>query len=195
MHVFLAKSKWWYCRAYGDYTRRGLDWQLHLLDSAQLHNCDYTLQFTVRHTHTNLLSTGVCSLVVTYRLSHNSSRPRTSCGPTHSFRTVDSLSPSFLLSCSARGLLARARNLLHTHSQFPDCRLTVSELSSQLLCPWPPSQSQEPPSSDWLSQLTLSINWRLNSELTHCQSQSHFTTDFQPISPSWYRAPSGAHDH
>jgi hypothetical protein len=26
------------------------------------------------------------------------------------------------------------------------------------------------------------------------QSQSHFTTDDQSISPSWYRAPSGAHD-
>jgi hypothetical protein len=101
-----------YCRACGSYMRRLLDWQLDLLDSAQLHNCDYTLQFTVRHTHTNFLSPGVCSLVVTSQLSHNSSGPRTTCRPTHSFRTVDSLSRSFLLSCSARGLLARARNLL-----------------------------------------------------------------------------------
>jgi hypothetical protein len=27
-----------------------------------------------------------------------------------------------------------------------------------------------------------------------CQSQSHVTTDGQSVSPSWCRAPSGAHD-
>jgi hypothetical protein len=27
-----------------------------------------------------------------------------------------------------------------------------------------------------------------------CQSQSHVTTDGQPVSQSWCRAPSGAHD-
>jgi hypothetical protein len=46
--------------------------------------CDYTLQFTVRHT--NLLSLGVFSLVVTSQLSHNSSGPRTSCRPTYCLR-------------------------------------------------------------------------------------------------------------
>jgi hypothetical protein len=51
----------------------------------------YTLQFTVSHTHTNLLSPGVCSLVVTSQLSHNSSGPRTSCRPTHCLRTPNSL--------------------------------------------------------------------------------------------------------
>jgi hypothetical protein len=47
---------------------------------------DYTLQFTVRHMHTNLLSPGVFSLVVTSQLSHNSSGPRTSCRPPHCLR-------------------------------------------------------------------------------------------------------------
>jgi hypothetical protein len=77
-----------YFRAYGDYIGRVLDWQFDLLDSAQLHNCDYTLLFTVRHTHTNLLSPGVCSLVVTSQLSHNSSSP----GPPADPLTVSGLS-------------------------------------------------------------------------------------------------------
>jgi hypothetical protein len=59
-----------YCHAYGDYIRRGLDWQLDLLDWTQLHNS--WLHLTVHcntHTHTNLLSSGVFPLVVTSRLS------------------------------------------------------------------------------------------------------------------------------
>jgi hypothetical protein len=35
----------------------------------------------------------------------------------------------------------------------PADQLTVSELSSQLLCPWPSSQRPEPPFSDWLSEV------------------------------------------
>jgi hypothetical protein len=52
---------------------------------------DYTLQFTVRHTHSNLLSSSVFSLVVTSQPSHNSSGPRTSCRPTHCLRSLSSL--------------------------------------------------------------------------------------------------------
>jgi hypothetical protein len=37
--------------------------------------------------------------------------------------------------------LARAQDLLQTHSQSPNCRL-------RLLCPWSPSQGPEPRSSD-----------------------------------------------
>jgi hypothetical protein len=44
----------------------------------------------------------------------------------------------------------------------------------------------------------ISEDWLLNSEylwrLTAGQSQSHITTDDQPVSESWFRAPSGAHD-
>jgi hypothetical protein len=87
---------------------------------------------------------------------------------------------------SAESLLFRAQDLLQTHSQ--------SLNSSQLLCPWPPSQVPEPPFSDCLTQLT---NSELNSAATGSDwhsSQSHVTTDDQSVSKSWIRAQSGSHD-
>jgi hypothetical protein len=69
---------------------------------------DYTLQFTVRHTHTNLLSPGVCSLV-TSQLRHNSSGPRTSCRP-------NSLSPNSELTDSRQfRSLSRGRLFTRWH--------------------------------------------------------------------------------
>jgi hypothetical protein len=85
--------KFLYCRAYGDYMRRSLDWQLDLLGSTQLHNLWLLLTVNFKtHTHTDLLSSGVCSLVVTSQLSLYSSVPRTSCRPTHCLRIPSSLS-------------------------------------------------------------------------------------------------------
>jgi hypothetical protein len=80
-----------YCRAYGNFMRRGLDWQLDLLDSTQIHNSwlhrtVHCKTHTHTHTHTNLLSPGVFSLAVTSHLSHNISEPRTTCRPTHCLR-------------------------------------------------------------------------------------------------------------
>jgi hypothetical protein len=81
-----------YCRACGDYIRGGLDCQLDLLGSTQLHNSWLHLTGHCKtHTHTNLLSPGVFSLVVTSQLSHNSLRPRTSCRPTHCLQIPSSL--------------------------------------------------------------------------------------------------------
>jgi hypothetical protein len=71
------------CICYSDYRRGWIDNWIYW---TQLNYTtrDYTLEFTVRHTHTNLLSPGVFSLVVTSQLSLYSSGPRTSCRPTQS---------------------------------------------------------------------------------------------------------------
>jgi hypothetical protein len=57
-----------YCHVLSNYRQGWLDNWIYWtqLNYATL---DYTLQFTVRHTHTNLLSPGVFSLVVTSQLS------------------------------------------------------------------------------------------------------------------------------
>jgi hypothetical protein len=50
----------------------------------------------------------------------------------------------------------------------------------------------------FLSQQKLNVSvegeYDSDSEQHQSQSQSHFTTDGQSVSPSWCRAPSGAHD-
>jgi hypothetical protein len=79
-----------YCRACGDYKRRGIG----LTTGFIKHSYNTWLHFTVpckTYAHTNLLSSGAVSRVVTSQLSHNSSGPRTSCRPTHCLRTPSSL--------------------------------------------------------------------------------------------------------
>jgi hypothetical protein len=91
MHKFETNSKEWFENSVartatirdGVWIDNGIYWiQLNYTTR------NYALQFTVRHTHTNLFSPGVCSLVVTSQLivSHNSSGPRTFCRPTHCLR-------------------------------------------------------------------------------------------------------------
>jgi hypothetical protein len=126
---------------------------------------------------------------ISQQLSHNQPTPT----------TESQLQLSLLWTLSRRltllSLFPGSRTSCRPTSQSPDCRL-------RLLCPWPPSQGPEPPFSDWLSeffsedsltQLTLWLLYWLKTELSS-QSQSHFTTDGQSVSPSWFRAPSGAHD-
>jgi hypothetical protein len=70
---------------------------------------DYTSQFTVRHTHTNLLSPGVFSLVFTAQLSHKSAGPRTSCRPTRCLQTPSSLTHGNPLPQPGSSILPLAR--------------------------------------------------------------------------------------
>jgi hypothetical protein len=86
-----------------------------------------------RLTHTNLLSPGVFSLVVTSQLSHKSSGPRTSCRPTHCLRTPSSLTHgnsvasagSVYSPAGTYSLAAEPRLLWRARSPFLGYRLRI----------------------------------------------------------------------
>jgi hypothetical protein len=83
---------WTYCHGLSDY-RRGLDWQLGLLDPNTV--TVYRLQWTFTQGYTSQSSLATAPQLVFHctlssQLSLYSSRPRTSCRPTHSLRIVGS---------------------------------------------------------------------------------------------------------
>jgi hypothetical protein len=149
---------------------------------------DYTLQFTVRHTHTDLLSPGVFSLVVTSQLTMSlySSGLRTSCRPTHSLRTVDSLSAP----AQGRLLLWRlfnpqlTRNQSQSQSYFTTDDQSVSK--SWFQGPWG-SHDRIFISVD-IYEYNFLDYWRpLWREVgSVISSQSHITTDDQSVSASFF---------
>jgi hypothetical protein len=144
---------------------------------------DYTLQFTVRHMHTNLLSPGVFSLVYTSQLSHNSSGPRTSCRPTHYLRAhsltaipLPQQGPSIHplacthwppnQDCNSGGPVHRCLVTDFQYRRFLSFRIRWHI--------YPKTVTLEGPFT--LATATTTLLCRQSSSLLYSQSQSYFTT-------------------